>query len=210
MAGGDPLSYLPLDKGALVVSPGLEDWIRSWWGGSPLITLDPEGWFTRGHGTKGYLWAPPPAAMEVALECLDEAILKRPDIPNVVVAPRLMTHLWQKQLGKDVDLMFSAPAGLSFWPASCHEPLIIAVLLPVVLRRNWRGPWVGFTEVVCPAPVRMNWSGASRLPWEANPLDGLLWEGNCARCGKTLLRWGGIFCVNFCARRGDFKPCRKA
>lgn len=55
MAGGDLLSYLPLAKGALEVSPGLEMWIRSWWEGSPLVKLDPKGWFTRGHRNEGYL-----------------------------------------------------------------------------------------------------------------------------------------------------------
>ena len=147
MAGGDPLSYLPLDQGAIEREPTVENWIRDWWGRSELTKLEPEDWFTTGQSEKpglhgGYLWSPPPAAMAVALEMLGEAIHKRPHVTHVVVAPRLMTHLWRKQLGKDADVMFTVPVGTPFWPKSCHEPLIISILLPVVRRRNWQGPWI--------------------------------------------------------------------
>lgn len=37
--------------------------------------------------------------------------------------------------------MFTISAGVLFWPRSCHEPLICAMLLPVVSGRGWKGPW---------------------------------------------------------------------
>lgn len=143
LLGRDPLQYVPLDKGALERSGGaVEEWIRSWWGGGNLVTLRPEGWFREAHGHGAFLWSPPPAAMETALEMLAEARHKRPYSAHVVVVPRLMTHLWRKQLGKDADLMVTAPVGLPFWESNQHEPLILAILLPVVRRKDWKGPWV--------------------------------------------------------------------
>ena len=53
-----------------------------------------------------------------------------------------MTHMWRKQIGKDADLLFTVPVGVPFWEKHQHEPLIICLLLPVVKRRNWRGPWI--------------------------------------------------------------------
>jgi hypothetical protein len=143
MAGIDPLSFLPLGLDANERSKGkVEEWVRSWWGTQPLLSLSPEGWFEEGQGSTPCLWMPPPAGMEVALECLAEARHKRPHVAHVVVAPRLMTHMWRKQIGKDADLLFTVPVGVPFWEKHQHEPLIVCLLLPVVKRRNWRGPWI--------------------------------------------------------------------
>jgi hypothetical protein len=142
MAGRNPLSYLPLSLNANERSAGkVEEWVRSWWGPSPLLTLDAEGWFTHGQEVTPCLWMPPPTGMEVALELLAEARHKRPHVAHIVVAPRLMTHLWRKQIGKDTDVLFTVPVGVPFWEKRQHEPLIVCLLLPVVQRRNWRGPW---------------------------------------------------------------------
>jgi len=48
----------------------------------------------------GRLWMMPPAAMEVVLELLSEDRLAHPRWPHVFVVPRLMTHLWRKDLMK--------------------------------------------------------------------------------------------------------------
>jgi hypothetical protein len=94
MVGRNPLSYLPLSLNANERSTGkVEEWVRGWWGAQPLLTLDAEGWFTKGQGSTSCLWMPPPTGMEVALELLAEARHKRPHVAHVVVALQLMTHL---------------------------------------------------------------------------------------------------------------------
>ena len=50
------------------------------------------------------LWMLPPAAMEVALELLTEDRLAHPHWPHVFLVPRLMTHLWRRDLGKEADI----------------------------------------------------------------------------------------------------------
>ncbi len=63
------------------------------------------------------LWMLPPAAMEVALELLMEDRLTHPQWPHVFLVPRLMTHLWRRDLGKEADILFNVPAGVPFWGA---------------------------------------------------------------------------------------------
>ena len=107
-----------------------------------MLQLSPEQWFEEAHKDTDCLWIPPPAAASVAMEMMSAARLKIPHVSHIFVVPRLMTHLWRKQLSKDADLMFEVPVGTPMWPAENHEPLIIAVLLPIVTRRDWRGPWI--------------------------------------------------------------------
>ena len=64
-----------------------------------------------------------------------------PRIPHVFLIPRLMTHLWRKQLGKDADLMFAVRAGTFFWGAAMHEPLYVLIVLPITHVVGYRGPW---------------------------------------------------------------------
>ena len=49
--------------------------------------------------------------------------------------------LWRKQMGKESDLSFTVLVGTYFCNVEEHEPLIIALLIPVISRRKWRGPW---------------------------------------------------------------------
>jgi hypothetical protein len=58
---------------------------------------------------------PPPAAMEVAIELLWEDRLAHPRWPHVFCVPRLMTHMWRRDLGKNADIVFLVPAGAPFW-----------------------------------------------------------------------------------------------
>ena len=62
--------------------------------------------------------APPPAAMGTVLEVFNEDHLAHPWNPHVCVVPRLMTHLWRKSLGKDMDVMFTIQVGKHFWDFS--------------------------------------------------------------------------------------------
>ena len=49
--------------------------------------------------------------METVLELFNEDQLVHPKIPHVFAVPRLITHLWCKQLKKDADLMFEVAPG---------------------------------------------------------------------------------------------------
>ena len=42
---------------------------------------------------------------------------------------------------KEVDLLFTVPVGTSFGTLEEHEPLIIALFLPIISRSNCREPW---------------------------------------------------------------------
>jgi hypothetical protein len=157
MAGGNMLSFIPLNEGAMERSSKVLNWIRDWSGQDKLEPLRPDEWFDRGHGCRGgskdsnglwiplesgetwLLWAPPPAAADVAMEELLSSRHKRDFINHIVIVPRLMTHLWRKKLHKLCDLVFEVPAGArSFWPACNHEPLIVGLMLRFSLSRPWQ------------------------------------------------------------------------
>ena len=65
-----------------------------------------------------------------------------PHIPHVFAIPRLMTHLWRRQLSKDADVLFTINFGESFWLCSMHETLIVLIVLPLAHVSKYRGPWV--------------------------------------------------------------------
>ena len=151
MSGKQPLEYLPLNEGADERSGGLvEKWVNSWWTSPEMASgsansiklLSPEDWFTLYENKQPRLWCPPPAAMETVIELFNDDRLVHPGIPHVFCVPRLMTHLWERALGKDADLMFHVKAGTSFWPKGMHEPLIILLVLPLRFVPHYRGPWV--------------------------------------------------------------------
>lgn len=124
MKGDKMLSFVPLHKSAIDVQPNLELWIRSWLPfGDKAIMLKPEDWFERGHDIAGYapnedgismpvtkkgtyIWAPPPAAADVAIQELRKARHKRQKSLHVFVCPRLMKPLWFKQVFKAADMIF--------------------------------------------------------------------------------------------------------
>ena len=41
------------------------------------------------------------------MEVFNKDRIAHPWNPHVFVVPRLMTHLWQKNLGKDADVLFT-------------------------------------------------------------------------------------------------------
>ena len=49
-----------------------------------------------------------------------------------------MTPIWRKQLNKAADCIFSLPASHSFWPATNHESLIIALIFPYLSFRPFQ------------------------------------------------------------------------
>ena len=148
MAGEDMLTF--------VRSSRLLRWLRSWTSRPLLEPLTPEGWFEEGHGITGgvvdrhnvwmpthckkdlmFLWAPPPAVADAALEELLKARHKRTDLFHVVVIPRLMTPRWRRLFNKACDFSFIVSPGPPFWPADMFEPLWVGIILPFVPCRPW-------------------------------------------------------------------------
>ena len=104
--GADMLRFCPWGQSALERSPNLLPWIKSWLG-SALENLELKQWFTRGHDhLDGYwdkrgffrlkiksgtfLWHPPPAAADAALEEIRKARLKRRNSSHIFIIPRLI------------------------------------------------------------------------------------------------------------------------
>jgi hypothetical protein len=155
MAGTPMLAFLPFHKGALERSATLQGWIKSW-AGEDMEILTPHDWFQRGHDIKGwkkedgdlffrpiikagtYLWAPPPAAADVALEQLRIARIKRQDSTHVFICPRLLAPLWRKQIHKAADIVFMVPPGAPGWPEVMFEPLLIGVCFPFLRHNPWQ------------------------------------------------------------------------
>jgi hypothetical protein len=101
LSGVVPLHFSVLEQSTVVL-----DWIRSWIGVLNLEVISPEGWYTNGHKQGNFLWAPPPAVVDVAVEKLCEAVHTRPQCTHVFIAPFLMTNRWRKQMLKATDLKF--------------------------------------------------------------------------------------------------------
>ena len=136
---------IPIDVSALDRCEGLTDWLKSWVGKSALF-LEPAHWFLEGHDIRfdksmplpramlhesgTYIWTPPPAIADVAIEQLRYARLKRQKSLHIILIPRLFVYLWRKQLCKASDLVMTIPVGLSFWPCHMCEPLLIAFCFP--------------------------------------------------------------------------------
>ena len=156
MAGTDMLYFVDLGKTAIQRHPPLLDWIRDWTGRKDLKPLIPEGWFEEGHGISGgtpdrngvwmpthvpkhklFLWVPPPAAAEVALEELCKARHKRTDTFHVLAIPRLVSTRWRRLFNKVCDFTFVASPGVSFWPTNMFEPLWVGIVLPFTHHRPW-------------------------------------------------------------------------
>jgi hypothetical protein len=152
--GQSMLSFIPLHLSATERSPSLQEWMLKWMA-VEAVFLTPSEWFNRGHGlvdgkkdhqgfwrynyTPGtFVWAPPPAAADVALEEMRKAVLKRQDSSHVFVCPRLLTCQWRKQLYKAADIVVHLPAGQDGWPSLMYEPLTIGFIFPFIDFDPWQ------------------------------------------------------------------------
>ena len=153
-SGKDILSFIPFDEDALFRHSPVEDWVKSW-SGKHTETLTYEGCFHKGHDLEGgyrdengywynrerhstFLWAPPLAATDVALEQLRITRIKRQMSTHCFICPRLMTSEWMRQFHKAVDFAVEIPTGSCCWPENMFEPLILGVCLPYIKSPPWQ------------------------------------------------------------------------
>ena len=161
MTGSSILQYIPLHKSVLDRQPSIKTWISSWLPEASPCWLTPEQWFYEGHGlgpgscnelgywypsesaASWYIWSPPPAIADVAVEELDVSRHKRSYLNHVFLVPRLMTYAWRKRLSKVCDIVLEIPPGTrSFWPADEHEPLLLGLTLHFLPRSPWQAKFL--------------------------------------------------------------------
>jgi hypothetical protein len=146
--GADMMLFVPLHLNASQRWPPIVSWINSW-ATTDCEILSPADWFSWGHDHDGgitdckgfwrpqirsgmYVWMPPPAAAEIALEEMRKAIIKRQQSLHIFICPRLLSPEWRKQLNKAADIVLTLKAGIdqAAWPSEMFEPLTIAFVFP--------------------------------------------------------------------------------
>jgi len=139
MQGHTLLSFVPLHVSASEREPNLRLWVVSWLGNEePFLWLDPLGWYTKAHAPGRFVWDPPPAAVDAALEQLAMAQHKHPYAEHVILIPRLMTSRWRKKAGKIFYLLITVPLGSDAWPETHLEPLTLGIAFPLVCSSPWK------------------------------------------------------------------------
>jgi hypothetical protein len=179
MAGEAMSKFVPLHLTALERDPRVLEWVKTWIGDPDIKPLQPEDWFEVGHGITGstlsesgvwlpvrktatHLWAPAPAAADVAVEEMMRARHKDPRSMHVFVVPKLMTYLWRKRLYKEADVSFEVPVGVPFWDKTMHERLIVVIVFPLFDFSPWR---------MKSMPAVLALEGELPGLWERNPGD---------------------------------------
>jgi hypothetical protein len=157
MTSKDMLTFVDLALNTVECHPPILDWVRTWTDCLDLVALMPEGWYEEGHGTTGggvldkhkvwipthgkkgglFLWTPPPAMSDAAIEELLKVRHKRTNTFHVVMIPRLMTLRWRRLFYKACDFTFVVSPGTSFWPSDMFEPLWVGIILPFSQYRPW-------------------------------------------------------------------------
>jgi hypothetical protein len=214
-SGQNPLHFLPISQSAAERSPRVLDWIYSWWNGADgepwcgaaLRHLSPNDWFSLHEIETPRLWTPPPTAMEVVTALFNEDRIARPHIPHVFVVPRLMTHLWRKQLTKDADVVFTVQCGSEVWPENMHEPLILLLVLPLTYVSRYHGPWVAKgTESARRLESTLNkgskiWRDSRNGSAQLHDL-----EGSVPGVWKAEEQWSGNILQQFLTEQRRFPP----
>jgi len=152
--GEQMLSFCPWNLSSLDRSKELKGWLLEVFG-KRLEFLEPHQWFNRGHDHAGgsrddngfwrlklrkgsFVWSPPPAAADAALEELRKARLKRRNSTHIIVIPKLLTPLWLKQMNKACDFVITIKNTHVFWPESMCESLILGICFPYISCRPWQ------------------------------------------------------------------------
>jgi hypothetical protein len=138
------LKHVPLHFNALERSPVLETWLMDSlsWSQQKWAILKPDDWFDKAHRDTNLIWVPPPAIAGAVVEQLCEA---KHTNPHIFICPALMTASWRQQLSKLADVLITVPVSPSHWPADMHEPIVIALICPLLTSSPWQ---VRDTELV--------------------------------------------------------------
>jgi hypothetical protein len=158
MTGRDMISFIDLAHTAFQRHPPVVEFVRSWVTPTykSMRVLSENEWFNEGHGIVGgsrdrngmwmprhapnsqaYLWMPPPALADVALEECMKAVHKRTDAVHVFLIPRIYSPLWIRMFYKLSDFVFKISPGSVHWPHAMHEPLFVGISLPLLTREPW-------------------------------------------------------------------------
>ena len=116
----------------------LKNWIRDWASAAGSVNfLTPTEWYTGPEREGIWIWTPPPAAADVAIELLYEHRHKHPELSHVMVVPRLMTGRFRKHALKQADVYLPVSLDFLFWSQEWHEPLLIFMFLPISYSKPW-------------------------------------------------------------------------
>jgi hypothetical protein len=139
MGGKAMLDFVLLNLGVYQWSPDLvKQWIAKAHGRDWKI-LTPEEWFHKVHLQEGrFIWSLAPAIADAVLEQLCETRHTRPTSAHIFLCPVLMTSHWWKRLGKVMNAMFIMPVGSTHWGLKMHEPVVIALICPLLPCSPWQ------------------------------------------------------------------------
>ena len=153
---GDPfLAHIPLSQSAFQRNPTLLDWFKEYLPGSRWQFLSPAEWYTLPFEDPygRYVWCPPPALANKAVELMCEVHHIHPYTSHVFVCPTLMTSRWRKTLMKCSDAVFTITAGCPLWPFDMFEPLTFGFVSPLCNSSPWR---MGRTEWLAQRQTQMH------------------------------------------------------
>jgi hypothetical protein len=119
IGGADMLTSIPLDLTAIERQPELTEWVDSSWGTGNNSWLTPEGLYAGSSRIGTYVWCPPPAAADAALEQLCKChLIRTGGVASPFIVPRLLTSRWRKR-GFQVGMFsFTIPSATSVWKRS--------------------------------------------------------------------------------------------
>ena len=150
MAGKDALSFIPLAKGANKRSGGaVRGWVDSWWGdwcGEPLTEVDKDRWFILNKVLGPRSWMPPPGRHGNGHGGFQRGPGGAPLEPPRVCCASSDDAPVAEESAQGRGCAIHCLSGRPFLGPSRgrpqHEPLIIAVVLPLSHTPSYRGPWL--------------------------------------------------------------------
>jgi hypothetical protein len=85
MTGENIKNYIPLHLTPTAREPKVSSWIEGVTRDLDFQVLDETGWFEEAHSSGNFVWSVPPAAVEVVVEQLGFARLKRPSSMHMIL-----------------------------------------------------------------------------------------------------------------------------
>ena len=138
MAGDSMLFHVPLHLSSEDRCSGAIDWLLKYTAGLQWTKLKPHMWYDEAFERGCYVWNPPPAIADVAVDLMCDSHHIRPDNSHIFVCPALMSNRWRKKLGKIADIVFTIPVDCYLWSKGQHEPLIVAFVHSHLFHRPWQ------------------------------------------------------------------------